>query len=182
MDGRNIIMKYKVNILYVLLITCIGSMAVNVGSSYAVDEPNILTVDKKIKYNNGFAVEKIPSLFFTYWQHRAIIDAKRSRGVVRPPTQAELDALESGEDFIVDPGPRDIILSGIVYTTKNDWVIWLNGKRIMPDAVPKEVLDLRVFKDYIEIKWLDDYTNQIFPLRLRAHQRFNMDNRIFLPG
>ena len=175
-------MKYRVNILYVLLIACFGLMAFNISSSYAMDKPDGVTIDKKSGDNKGFAVEKIPSLFFTYWQHRAIIDAKRSRGVVRPPSQAELDALERGDDLIVDPGPRDIILSGIVYTAKNDWVIWLNGKRVMPDAVPKEVLDLRVFKDYIEIKWLDEYTNQIFPLRLRAHQRFNMDNKIFLPG
>ena len=127
-------------------------------------------------------IESIPSLFFTYWQHKAILEAQSSRGVVRPPTQAELDAIDRGDDFAPDPGVRDITLGGIVFAQDDDWVIWINGQRVTPDAVPKEVLDLKVFEDYIEIKWLDDFTNQIFPLRLRAHQRFNLDARMFLPG
>jgi len=75
-----------------------------------------------------------------------------------------------------------VTLGGIVYKGDDDWTIWLNGERVTPSAVPKEVMDLQVYKDYIEVKWLDEYTNSIFPLRLRAHQRFNMDMRIFLPG
>lgn len=129
-----------------------------------------------------FSIDKMPSLFFTYWQHQSIIDAKNSHGRVRPPTKAELAALESGEDFKPDPGRRDISLGGIVYNNEDDWTIWLNGLRVQPDAIPKEVLSLVVFKDYIEVKWHDKYTNKIYPLRLRSHQRFNMDMRIFLPG
>ena len=126
--------------------------------------------------------KKIPSLFFTYWQHQAIQDAKKSRGVVRPPTQAELDAMKNGDDLKPKPQERDITLEGIVFVDDGDWTIWLNGKRVTPSAVPVEVLDLQVFKDYIEVKWLDDYTDQVFPIRLRAHQRFNLDLRMFLPG
>jgi len=129
-----------------------------------------------------FSIDKMSSLFFTYWQHQSIIDAKNSHGRVRPPTKAELAALESGEDFKPDPGRRDISLGGIVYNNEDDWTIWLNGLRVQPDAIPKEVLSLEVFKDYIEVKWHDKYTNKIYPLRLRSHQRFNMDMRIFLPG
>lgn len=130
----------------------------------------------------GFSIDKMPSLFFTYWQHQSIIDAKNSHGKVRPPTKAELEALEKGDDLKLDPGRRYISLGGIVYNSEEDWTIWLNGKRVQPDAIPKEVLNLEVFKNYIEIKWHDDYTNKIYPLRLRSHQRFNMDMRIFLPG
>lgn len=128
------------------------------------------------------SIDKMSSLFFTYWQHQSIIDAKNSHGKVRPPTEAELKALEEDLPLNTDPERRYVTLGGIVYKTENDWTIWLNGKRVTPDAVPKQVLDLRVFKDYIEVKWLDEYTNSIYPLRLRAHQRFNMDMRIFLPG
>lgn len=126
-----------------------------------------------------------PSLFFTYWQHEAILDAKSSRGHVRPPTEAELKAMENGEESLIekpDPGPREISLGGIVYEGENNWTIWLNDKRITPKAIPKEILDLRVFKEYIEVKWLDEFSSQIFPIRLRAHERFNLDMRIFLPG
>lgn len=123
----------------------------------------------------------MPSMFYTYWEHQALQDAKRTRGSVRPPTKAELEA---GAEQGMKPPPeeREITLGGIVYASGQEWTIWLNGQRVTPKAVPSEALDLRVFKEYIEIKWFDSYTNQIFPLRLRPHQRFNMDSRIFLPG
>ncbi|MGH1456872.1 MAG: hypothetical protein ACRBDI_08835 [Alphaproteobacteria bacterium] len=126
--------------------------------------------------------DKIPSLFFTYWQHQSIRDSKSVRGVVRPPTEAELAAIERGDDLKPDASERYLALSGIVFSGDDDWTIWFNGQRITPNAVPPEVLDLKVYKDYIELKWFDDYTNQVFPIRLRSHQRFNMDQRIFLPG
>ena len=126
-----------------------------------------------------FRPEKIRSLFFTYWQHEAIVDAKRSRGRARPPTESELKALDKEKP---KAGERDLTLDGIVFVATDNWTIWLNGMRVTPSAIPREVIDLRVFKDYIEVKWLDEYTNQVFPIRLRAHQRFNLDMRIFLPG
>ncbi|MGB4056550.1 MAG: hypothetical protein WBK77_00505 [Alphaproteobacteria bacterium] len=128
---------------------------------------------------------KIPSVLFTYWEHTAIADAKSSIGAVRPPTEEELMRdLKTKQVDKVKPPPeeRDIRLGGIVYVTNDDWTVWLNGKRVTPDAIPSEVLDLKVRKEYIEMKWFDDYTNQIFPIRLRAHQRFNIDSKIFLPG
>lgn len=131
-------------------------------------------------------MQNYPSLFFTYWQHEAIKEAKKSRGGhVRAPTQAELDAMVSGDEDLMpkkEPGIREISLSGIVYEGPDKWTVWLNGQRITPNALPKEILDLRVFKDYIEVKWLDEFSSQIFPIRLRAHERFNLDMRIFLPG
>ncbi len=146
--------------------------------------PDIATAQDEgvAKTKKEFSVDDIPSLFFTYWQYRSILDAKNTKGVVRAPTQSEMDAIENGDEFTPDPGSRDITLGGIVFSKDDSWIIWLNGQRVTPDAVPKEVLDLRVFKDYIEIKWLDDHTNQVFPVRIRTHQRFNMDARIFLPG
>lgn len=130
--------------------------------------------------------ETIPSVLFMFWEHSAIKDAKRARGLARPPSEDEL-AREIGsrqEELRVKPPAeeRDITLGGIVYHKANDWTIWLNGKRVTPDALPEEVIDLRVFDEYIELKWYDNWTNQIFPLRMKAHQRFNIDTRIFLPG
>ena len=131
--------------------------------------------------------ENMPSVLFMFWEHSAIKDAKRARGVARPPTEDEL-AREIGRKQQIEqrvkppPEARDITLGGIVYRASSDWTIWLNGKRVTPDALPEEVIDIRVFNEYIELKWYDDWTNQIFPIRMKAHQRFNIDTRIFLPG
>lgn len=129
--------------------------------------------------------EMLP-LVLSYWEHVAISDARNSRGLVRPPTEEELmkDLRKQPGDKKVKPPPeeREINLEGIVFRTDADWTIWLNGKRVTPTAVPREVIDLKVYKEYVEMKWFDDYSNQIFPIRLRPHQRFNIDTRIFLPG
>ncbi len=148
-------------------------------------EPLLIQADDADKgvstpYSTKSMANKIPSLFFTYWQHKTIQDAKNSRGAVRPPSDSELD-LDSDE-YKPDPGPREIKLDGILFNAENNWTIWLNGQRISPDAIPKEVMDLRVYNDYVELKWLDEFSNRVFPLRLRVHQRFNLDMRIFLPG
>lgn len=114
----------------------------------------------------------MPSLFFTVWEHDLIIDARRGLTTRMPGT----------DDGVPAAGPRDLALGGIVYRNGKDWTIWLNSLRISPNAIPEEVLDLKVYKDYVELEWFDASTNQIFPIRLRAHQRFNLDTRMFLPG
>lgn len=131
----------------------------------------------------------IPSLLFTRWEHEALMDmkaeAKRRGGVRRNVTETELDrAMDETEEVKPKPPPeqRELRLGGILYTTADDWTVWLNEQRVTPNAIPKEVISLRVHRHYIDVKWYDDYTSRIFPIRLRAHQRFNLDSRIFLPG
>lgn len=121
-------------------------------------------------------IRGMPTLFFTKWQHALLVET-RAGARTRPVSDADLD-----DDGQVVKGPREIGLSGIVYTNSDKWVIWLNNQRVAPDAIPEEVMDLNVFANYVELEWFDAYTNQIYPIRLRPHQRFNLDNRIFLPG
>lgn len=127
---------------------------------------------------------EIPSLLFTFWEHESLVDARNSIGVVRAPTQQEKDDDTPLSEPKQKPPPekRYITLGGIVFAGDKEWTIWLNGQRVEPKAVPPEIIDLKVYKDYVDIKWFDDYTNQIYPIRLRPHQRFNIDTRIFLPG
>ena len=126
------------------------------------------------------------SMVFTEWEYAAIQDALRSRGSYRPPTDDEiarnLKNDPNAQKVKPPPEEREIRLSGILYNSGADWTVWLNEERITPDAIPEEVMDLKVYKSYIEFKWFDDYTNKIYPIRLRPHQRFNIDTRIFLPG
>lgn len=134
---------------------------------------------------SGYDSGMYSSVLFTYWEHQAIRDARNSMGVVRAPSEAEL-AKDLNQKNEVGPKPpteeRDISLGGIVYVAAEDWTIWLNGQRVTPKAIPSEIIDLKVYNEYIELKWFDEYTNRIFPIRLRPHQRFNIDTRIFLPG
>lgn len=115
---------------------------------------------------------RMASLFFTIWEHDLIIDARRGLTTRMPGT----------DDGVAASGPRDIALGGIVYRGAKDWTIWVNSLRVSPSAIPEEILDIKVYKDYVELEWFDASTNQIFPVRLRAHQRFNLDTRMFLPG
>lgn len=158
-----------------------GTVVAAVPPSAPVQEPMIpnpqTPIEKEISQQLSFQapsvnVNRMPSLLFTAWEHDLIIDARRGLVTRVPGT----------DDGITEAGPRDVSLSGIVYHNSKEWTIWLNDLRVSPTAIPDEVLDLRVYKDYIELEWFDASTNQIFPIRLRAHQRFNLDTRMFLPG
>ena len=130
------------------------------------------------------------SILYTSWEQDAIALARRAannpNSESRGATQFEIDKSQIRNDLTqkIKPPPeeREIRLAGIMYDTGDRWTIWLNEERVTPDAVPPEVIDLKVHKEYIEFKWIDDYTNRIYPIRLRPHQRFNIDTRIFLPG
>lgn len=169
-------------ILWRLFICFLALATFGAFSDASAQQPQVTQQENKPQKKREVKPEDITSLFFTYWQYQSIQDSKSVRGVIRPPTEAELAAIERGDDIKPKASERYLSLAGIVYTNEDDWTIWFNSKRITPDAVPPEVLDLKVHEEYIELKWFDDYTNQVFPIRLRAHQRFHMDQRIFLPG
>ena len=162
----------------------VEDVAIDQAASAVLDQP----VEVKPELSAGeIDPNTIQPIVFTYWEHAAIQDARNARGSVRPPTEEELmrDMKTSSlvdEKPKVMPTDREIRLGGIVYANGKEWSIWLNEKRVTPDAIPPEVMDLKVYKEYVEIKWFDEYTNRILPLRLRAHERFNIDTRIFLPG
>jgi len=143
-------------------------------------------IEKEIKKKKGSEIyerSSIPSLVFTPSQYALLREARIGFNT-RIPTLQELAKAGDPNDPNYRPPVllRDIKLGGIAYNTPDDWTIWLNNSRVTPDALPSEAIDLRVFKDFIEIKWFDNVTNQIFPIRLRINQKFNLDARIFLPG
>ncbi len=123
-------------------------------------------------------LNQIPSLFFTPSEQSLIAEARLGL-TTRAPTDSELRQAEDGN---IPRGPRELSLGGIIYASSSDWSIWMNGQKITPKRLPPEILDIKVRKKYIKLKWFDAYTNQIFPIKLKPHQRFNIDTRIFLPG
>lgn len=131
--------------------------------------------------------DDVGTLFFVNNEFAALMDAKKLRGSVRPPRASEINNVLKPVEYSLEkpkppPAQRELSLGGILYSSKDDWTIWLNGKRVTPTAIPSEVLGMQVFNQYIEMRWLDDWSGQIFPIRLRPHERFNMDTRIYLPG
>lgn len=144
------------------------------------------SIEKEIKKKKGkeiFERSSIPSLVFTPSQYALLREARIGFNT-RAPTLQELAKAGDPNDPNYRPPAsiRDIKLGGISFYTPDDWTIWLNNNRVTPDALPAEAIDLRVYKDFIELKWFDVLTNQIYPVRLRTNQKFNIDSRIFLPG
>lgn len=128
---------------------------------------------------NTVKADDIGSLVFTLWQHSLLQDAKRLF-TTRRPTSGEIASANSTAP--APRGIRELSLSGILYKGSNNWIVWLNGQRVAPDAIPKEVIDIKVSESHVDLKWFNSYTNLIYPIRIRPHQRFNLDTRIFLPG
>lgn len=123
--------------------------------------------------------DEFTSIVFTGWQYSILQEAERTFRTRDPNIVISDDGATAGEQ---PTGPREISLSGISFVSRSKWTIWLNGQRITGEALPKEILDIRVHPTFVELKWFDDFTDKIFPVRIRPHQRFNLDSRIFLPG
>jgi len=144
------------------------------------------SIEQEIKKKKGkdiYERSSVPSLVFTSSQYALLREARIGFNT-RAPSLQELAKIGDPNDPNYRPPAsiRDIKLGGISFNTPDDWTIWLNNSRVTPDALPSEALDLRVYKDFIELKWFDVLTNQIYPVRLRTNQKFNIDSRIFLPG
>lgn len=134
-------------------------------------ETDVADVPERQVKSKNIDPNSIPSLFFTPGTLALIRDARFG-----------LVASLPGEGSNLPTGPREIGLQGIVYNGVDEWTIWLNDQRVTPRAIPPEVIDLRVTEKYIDLKWFDASTNAIYPIRLRPHQRFNLDAKLFLPG
>ncbi len=144
---------------------------------------NIEKEMKKKKGKDVYERSSVPSLIFTPSQYALLREARVGFNT-RIPTLQELQNTPNPNDpnYRAPAMVRDISLGGIAFTSPDDWTIWLNKTRITPDALPSEAIDLRVYKDFIELKWFDAQSNQVYPIRLRPNQKFNLDTRIFLPS
>ncbi len=118
------------------------------------------------------------SLFFNLQEYALIQEARRGFEARLPGSGKALNNAPSREIR----ARRDLVLGGIVYKGKKQWTIYLNELRVTPDNLPDEVLDIQVENDYVRLKWFDKGTNQIFPVKLRPNQTFNLDAKLFYPG
>jgi hypothetical protein len=129
----------------------------------------------------------IPSLFFSEEQY-ALLQSAMS-GFEQKIDMNDLRE-EAGGDLIDtlpdDSDPfsqmREIKLEGVVFHGADDWIVWINKQRLTPKRLPMQVQNINVQKGFVELKWFDQQTKQVIPVRLRPNQRFNLDTRTFLPG
>lgn len=149
-------------------------------TSAAPSQPSLLGISaaKQNVRDATVTPESVNTLFFTAWQHALLQDAKIGFKTALPMGSATSGGSAVGRD----PGIREIALGGIAFSSDSRWTVWLNGVRITPDAIPQAVMDIKVSRHHIDLKWFDGYTNKIYPIRLRPQERFNLDSRIFLPG
>ncbi len=169
-----------------------ATLGVNAAVDPASLPPEVLILKKieeelKEKYKTEIYVPPaIPSLLFTPSQQSLLREARNGFNT-RIPTEVEIASqggASGAAENIQSPAMavRTLSLGGIVFISPDEWTIWLNKRRITPAKLPTEAVDLRVYKEFIELRWFDAQTNQIFPIRLRPNQTFNIDARTFIPG
>ncbi len=156
----------------------------------------LAAIEKELKQKlaqDVYVPPSISSLMFASNQYSLLREARQGFNA-RIPSKEELEAERQAgalatDDVVLDFNNRPVVasvrelqLGGIVFITPDDWTIWLNKQRITPTTIPPQATDLRVYREFVELSWLDAATNQVFPVRLRPNQRFNLDSKIFLPG
>ncbi len=83
----------------------------------------------------------------------------------------------------VIPMNRFITVSGITYKSRDNWVVWINGQKVVPGYIPlKELVELGVAKDYVRIKWFDIGLNGVINLTMRPNQTYYIVPGLLLPG
>lgn len=142
-----------------------------------VSEEMRLELERLDKLDKG-----LPSLFFNKTEQVTLQDAiaKYESGEFNKDGIPEPDNSKTALDIF--DYVREITLGGIMLRGEGDWVVWLNKQRLTPDRLPREVKSIRVYKEFVELKWYDEQNDRIVPVRLRPNQRFNLDSRTFLPG
>lgn len=137
------------------------------------------TLDQISEDASGPTPEDMKTMMLSKWEYSLIKEAEIAY-LTRDPDSEE-DFISSTSEEVVK-GPREIFLGGISYISKNNWTIWLNSQRITPSMLPEELISLDVQDTFVELEWYDEYTNTIYPVRLKPNERFNIDSQIFLTG
>ncbi len=81
------------------------------------------------------------------------------------------------------PAQRRVLkLAGLLYQAPGQWIIWLNGKRVTPDRLLPEIVDIDVNMSSVYLEWFDIGLNQVISITLRPHQVYDIETGILLPG
>lgn len=94
---------------------------------------------------------------------------------------ASTAVLDSGKSVYIPPR-RVISLAGVVFRKQDDWIVWLNGQKVIPKKLLPEIIDINVSNDVVHLKWFDIGMNKIISISLRPHQTYDIVTGLLLPG
>ncbi|MBI1216190.1 MAG: hypothetical protein GC185_10275 [Alphaproteobacteria bacterium] len=80
------------------------------------------------------------------------------------------------------PQKRVITLSGIIYRSPSDWLIWINGQKIVPGRLLPEIVDIQVHENSVHMKWFDIGLNGVIDITMHPHETYDIVTGILLPG
>ncbi len=90
------------------------------------------------------------------------------------------DATLGGEG---EEAPKRIIdVDGLLYNSSNNWIVWINGKRLTPGYLLPEIVGIHVKRDSVYLEWFDSVFNKIITINMRPHQVYDIQSGILLPG
>lgn len=116
------------------------------------------------------------SLFYTKQDLVQISKALNGQSV-------NLDTPVSGGAGEVIPQVRTITLTGVLYKGPGDWLIWLNGQKLNPRNLLREIYEIEVFKDSrVRLKWYDIGLDGVIDVTLRPHQKYDIVTGLLLPA
>lgn len=104
---------------------------------------------------------------------------ERAKNTGRAASTAVLDA---GKSNTYIPPRRIIKLAGVVFRKPDDWIVWLNGQKVVPKKLLPEIIDINVSNDVVHLKWFDIGMNKIISISLRPHQTYDIVTGVLLPG
>ena len=113
------------------------------------------------------------SFFLTPLEIVAIQQALKGR-----VTKSQALAGQSG----VIPPHRIIRVSGVLYRSPADWIVWMNNEKVTPSNLLPEIIDINVKpSSKVSLEWYDVGLNQVLSITLRPHQTYDITTGILLP-
>lgn len=80
------------------------------------------------------------------------------------------------------PTKRTITLSGVLFKGPGDWVVWLNGHKLVPGRTLPEIVGMDVERDRVHLRWFDIGLGKVIRLTLRPHQTYDVTSGLLLTG
>lgn len=104
--------------------------------------------------------------------------------VEKPPAEAEVTEEPGSPPVLYPPIPqqRSITLSGVLYRAPGDWAVWINGQKVVPSRLLPEIVDIRVERDRVHLKWFDIGLGRVLALTLRPNQTYDIVSSTLLRG